>query len=200
MISAFYHKMLNFVNKLFGSSSQRIIREYSSTVEKINELEKDISNLSDRELKDKTPYFKNLLSKGKSINQIFKENGEEYFRDIETMILLKLIDKKNVILSLGGGSILNKLVREKLKNNSITVFLNVDLVELERRLKKSTNRPLLKDVDIRVKIKNLDISRRKYYLLSDIIIKNTNTVADTCQNFIKKFTNFNEKSNSHKNK
>jgi len=137
---------------------------------------------------------------GKSINQIFKENGEEYFRDIETMILLKLIDKKNVILSLGGGSILNKLVREKLKNNSITVFLNVDLVELERRLKKSTNRPLLKDVDIRVKIKNLDISRRKYYLLSDIIIKNTNTAVDTCQNFIKKFTNFNEKSNSHKNK
>ena len=137
---------------------------------------------------------------GKSINQIFKENGEEYFRDIETMILLKLIDKKNVILSLGGGSILNKLVREKLKNNSITVFLNVDLVELERRLKKSTNRPLLKDVDIRVKIKNLDISRRKYYLLSDIIIKNTNTVADTCQSFIKKFTNFNEKSNLHKNK
>ena len=137
---------------------------------------------------------------GKSINQIFKENGEEYFRDIETMILLKLIDKKNVILSLGGGSILNKLVREKLKNNSITVFLNVDLVELERRLKKSTNRPLLKDVDIRVKIKNLDISRRKYYLLSDIIIKNTNTAVDTCQNFIKKFANFNEKSNSHKNK
>ena len=137
---------------------------------------------------------------GKSINQIFEEGGEEYFRDIETMILLKLIDKKNVILSLGGGSVLNKLVREKLKNNSITVFLNVDLVELERRLKKSTNRPLLKGVDIRMKIKNLDISRRKYYLLSDIIIKNTDTVADTCQNFIKKFTNFNEKSNSHKNK
>ena len=29
---------------------------------------------------------------GKSINQIFEENGEKYFRDIETMILLKLID------------------------------------------------------------------------------------------------------------
>ena len=32
MISAIYHKMLNFVNKLFGSSSQRILKKYSSIV------------------------------------------------------------------------------------------------------------------------------------------------------------------------
>ena len=49
MISAFYHKMLNIVNKLFGSSSDRIVKKYSSLVEKINKLENDISNLSDQE-------------------------------------------------------------------------------------------------------------------------------------------------------
>ena len=47
-------------------------------------------------------------------------------------------------------------------------------MELEKRLKKSTNRPLLKNVDLAEKVKELDIARRKYYLLSDIIIQNNN--------------------------
>ena len=50
----------------------------------------------------------------KSINQIFEEKGEQYFRSVETKTLLSLIGKKNVIISLGGGSILDKLFRDKL--------------------------------------------------------------------------------------
>ena len=73
MISAIYHKMLNFVNKLFGSSSQRMLKKYSSTVDKINSLESAISKLSDQDLKNKTSYFKNLLSKGKSPDDILPE-------------------------------------------------------------------------------------------------------------------------------
>ena len=135
----------------------------------------------------------------KSINKIFQEKGEEYFRNIETEIVLKLIEKKNVILSLGGGSILSGLIRDKLKKKSITLFLDVSLLELEKRLKKSTNRPLLKNVDLAEKVKELDIARRKYYLLSDIIIKNTNSPIDACKNFIKKFAYFHEKTNINKN-
>ena len=136
----------------------------------------------------------------KSINKIFKDEGEKYFRNIETKIVLKLIEKKNVVLSLGGGAILNRLIRDKLKKNSITLFLDVSLFKLEKRLKKSINRPLLKNVNLEEKVKELDIARRKYYLLSDIIIKNTNSPVDTCKNFIKKFANFHEKTNINKNK
>ena len=135
----------------------------------------------------------------KSINKIFQEDGEEHFRNIETKIVLKLIEKKNVVLSLGGGTIMNSIIRAKLKKNSITFFLDVSLLKLEKRLKKSTNRPLLKNVDLAEKVKKLDISRRKYYLLSDIIIQNTNSPIDTCKNFIKKFANFHEKTNINKN-
>ena len=135
----------------------------------------------------------------KSINNIFQENGEEHFRNIETKIVLKLIEKKNIVISLGGGAILNKLIRDKLKKNSITLFLDVNLLKLEKRLKKSINRPLLKNVNLEEKVKQLDIARRKYYLLSDIIIKNTNSPVDTCKNFIKKFSNFHEKTNINKN-
>ena len=73
MISAFYHKMINIVNKLFGSASKRVLKKYSTIVEKINRLEKDISNLSESELKNKTNYFKTLLSEGKSLDQILPE-------------------------------------------------------------------------------------------------------------------------------
>ena len=134
----------------------------------------------------------------KSINKIFQEDGEEFFRNIETKIVLKLIEKKNVILSLGGGAILSGLIRDKLKKKSITLFLDVSLLKLEKRLKKSTKRPLLKNVDLTEKVKELDIARRKYYLLSDIIIKNTNSPIDTCKNFIKKFANLHEKTNINK--
>ncbi len=65
--------MLNFVNKLFGSSSQRMLKKYSSTIDKINGLENTISKLSDQELRDKTSHFKNLLSEGKSLDDILPE-------------------------------------------------------------------------------------------------------------------------------
>ncbi len=136
----------------------------------------------------------------KSIINIFQEEGEEYFRNIEKKIVLKLIEKKNVVLSLGGGSILSDLIREQLKKKSITLFLDPSLSELKKRLIKSTNRPLLKNVNIGEKVKELDIARRKYYLLSDIIIQNTNLPIDTCKNFIKKFANFHDKKNINKNK
>ena len=73
MITAIYHKMLNFVNKLFGSSSQRMLKQYSPIVNKINGLENTISKLSDQELRDKTSHFKNLLSEGKSPEDILPE-------------------------------------------------------------------------------------------------------------------------------
>ena len=135
----------------------------------------------------------------KSINQIFEEKGEEYFRSVETKVLLSLIEKENIIISLGGGSILDKLIRNKLKNKSITVFLDISLKALEKRLIKSDKRPLLKNVDIKKKLKELDFVRGKYYLQADIIIQNTDTPLDTYKNFIKEFFKFHEKTNSNKN-
>ena len=135
----------------------------------------------------------------KSINQIFEEKGEQYFRSVETKTLRSLIGKKNVIISLGGGSILDKLIRDKLIKKSITVFLDTSLKVLEKRLKKSVKRPLLKNVDIKRKLKELDFNRRRYYLQADIIIQNIDNPLNTCKNFINEFFKFHEKTNSNKN-
>ena len=135
---------------------------------------------------------------GLSINKIFEDRGEKYFRKIEKKILLKIIEKKNVVISLGGGSIKSNEIRKKLASNAITLFLDVNIIQLEKRLKKSINRPLLKNVDIKNKLNELDNKRRKYYLLSDINIENNNkTLNELYQNFIKNLSILDGKKNKN---
>jgi len=116
------------------------------------------------------------LFENKTINQIFLDKGEDYFRKIESKIVIKNLRKKNIIISLGGGSILSKDVREILKVKSISVFLHTDIKILSKRLKNSKNRPLLKECNILTMLYQLDNDRRKHYLNADIIIDNSSTL------------------------
>ena len=127
-------------------------------------------------------------STGKSINSIFQDNGEEYFREIEGKICLKLLDKKKCVISLGGGSILNKKVRNKISSDSYCIFLKVKIDELINRLKNTTKRPLLKNIDIKTKINSLYKSRKIYYNKADLIIENDGNKNETI-NIIKKNIN-----------
>ncbi|SHF21292.1 3-dehydroquinate synthase [Marinitoga hydrogenitolerans DSM 16785] len=78
----------------------------------------------------------------KKIKMIFSQNGEKYFRDIETKILKKT-ESEDAIISTGGGIILKKENREILKKHK-TFFLYVPIEELIKRV-NIENRPLLKD-------------------------------------------------------
>ena len=106
-----------------------------------------------------------------------------------------MINKKQFVLSLGGGSILSQKIRKFLQNNFITLFLDIDIHILIERLKNSSKRPLLLNVDIEKKIKELDILRRKYYSLADIILKDHKNPSDTLSNFFVKYNKLNEKNN-----
>ena len=55
------------------------------------------------------------LKTKKSIEKIFAENGERYFREIEEKICVELLTYDNCVISLGGGSIINKKLEEKLR-------------------------------------------------------------------------------------
>ncbi|PPR49981.1 MAG: Protein translocase subunit SecA [Alphaproteobacteria bacterium MarineAlpha5_Bin5] len=65
--------MLNIVNKLFRSLSSNSLKKYSSTVEKINQFEKEISSLSDADIKEKTSYFKEIINQDNSLEKILPE-------------------------------------------------------------------------------------------------------------------------------
>ena len=80
---------------------------------------------------------------GSSINLIFKNKSENYFRMIENKISLRELKKENLVISLGGGAFMNNKIRKEVKNSSISFWLDVNINILAQRLKKTRKRPLL---------------------------------------------------------
>jgi len=113
------------------------------------------------------------LKTKKSIVKMFEEKGELYFREIEEKICTKLLTRNNCVISLGGGSIVNKKIRNAIKKNSYSIYLHVDLKVLLNRIKFSKRRPLLnKSSNKRDVLENLYNYRRKFYENADFIVKN----------------------------
>jgi shikimate kinase len=81
----------------------------------------------------------------KSINKIFEEKGEKFFRMEEENEILKSLEKNNCVIALGGGAFMNKTVRENILKNAISIWLNVDIKTLNQRVKWNQKRPLLKE-------------------------------------------------------
>ncbi len=113
------------------------------------------------------------LKTKKSINTIFKESGESYFRDIEEKICIELLAHNNCVISLGGGSIINKKIRKIVKQNSYSIYLQVKINNLMKRINSSKKRPILNQNKNKIEIlKNLYDDRRKFYEKADYIINN----------------------------
>ena len=113
------------------------------------------------------------LKAKKSINAIFQEEGEVYFRKIEEKICLELLSDNNCIISLGGGSIINKNIRKAIKKYSYSIYLKVEIYNLLNRLQSSKKRPLLSDnKKKREVLVNLYKERRRFYEEADFIVHN----------------------------
>jgi shikimate kinase len=86
---------------------------------------------------------------GRTIRQIFEENGEPYFRTVERALLEELIrrgQQESLVVALGGGTAAQAGTLELLRGHGgITVWLDCPLDELRRRCQGLTQRPLLKD-------------------------------------------------------
>ena len=108
---------------------------------------------------------------GQSINSIFKNKSESYFRKIENDITLAELKKRNSVISLGGGAFLNKSIRRSAKNFSISFWLDVPTYELTKRLRKSRKRPLLFKKNIDETVKKIYFDRKKIYNEADYRIK-----------------------------
>ena len=108
---------------------------------------------------------------GSTINLIFKNKSESYFRKLENEISLEKLKKKNTVVSLGGGAFLNKSIRREVKNTSVSFWLDVDVSELIKRLKKTRKRPLLYNKNLNVTVNKIYLERKKTYSEADFRIK-----------------------------
>ena len=125
----------------------------------------------------------------KSINKIFEDEGEVYFRALEEKITINILSNKKTIVSLGGGAIVNNNIRNSIKKNSYNIYLKVSIDDLKKRLQNSKTRPLINKENLNNKLINLLDSREKFYLKADLIIENQNTILETTEKIIKKIIN-----------
>lgn len=103
----------------------------------------------------------------KSINDIFKINGQEYFRDLERTLILQESSSNNTVISTGGGVVLDNENIKNLKKTCFVVYLDCTLSCLFERLKTSTTRPILNESEDRFSlIKELYIKRKFLYEFS----------------------------------
>ena len=130
---------------------------------------------------------------GCSISSIFKNKSEIYFRKIERQISLKELEKKNSVISLGGGAFLDKSIRKLVKNSSVSFWLDVEVSELVKRLKKNKKRPLLFKKNLNETINKIYLERKRTYSEADFRIKCTflkpNFIVNKILNFYEKERN-----------
>ena len=130
---------------------------------------------------------------GLSINLIFKNKGENYFRKIEDEMTLTELRRESSVISLGGGAFLNNVIRKNAKKLSVSFWLDVPIEELIKRLRKSKQRPLLRQQKTSEVVKKIYFERKKIYNTADYRIKCKSFKSEEIAN---KILNLYEKSGS----
>jgi shikimate kinase len=100
-------------------------------------------------------------SAGKPISEIFVDEGEPHFRELERAAIVEALKDDGQVLSLGGGSILDPATRADLAGHPV-VYLDVSLGEASKRVGMSVARPLLLG-NVRTQLRNLMEARRPLY-------------------------------------
>jgi shikimate kinase len=115
---------------------------------------------------------------GKTINEIFRGLGEEYFRSVEQALISGLSAKQRVVVSLGGGTIVDPVSFRTIINSGILVYLKADSEQLLKRLRWKSDRPVLADFsgdrlsedELRSRVQELYLKREPIYSKADITV------------------------------
>lgn len=104
---------------------------------------------------------------GKSITEIFSQEGEAGFRDLESKILGEVAAYKNLVVATGGGIVLRRENWGYLRHG-VVVWLEVAVEQLYARVKDDNSRPLLQDPDPMAKLQSILESRLSLYAQADV--------------------------------
>ena len=104
--------------------------------------------------------------KSMKISEIFESKGEEFFRQIEEKEVLESLKKNNCVIALGGGAFMKKTVRDKILKDSLSIWLDINLKTLNKRVKWNKKRPLLNAENTQAKINKLYAERKNIYKLA----------------------------------
>lgn len=128
------------------------------------------------------------LKMGMNVAKIFERYGEKRFREEEAQTLKELGVKRGLVISTGGGAVLNPLNVEALRKYGIFVLLTASPEVIYRRVKNNEDRPLLKTAPEKAveRISDLLSERERAYQIADIIIDTSNlTVNEVVEQIIR---------------
>jgi shikimate kinase len=106
----------------------------------------------------------------RTINEIFTDSGEEYFRDVEADVVREVSAGENMVIDAGGGAVLREENMANFKSSGVVICLTADPETIFERTKKYKHRPLLNVVDPKRKILELFNKRSPFYAKADHVI------------------------------
>ena|GEM_PF-84938 len=151
-------------------------------------LGRDIATQLNRPFFDIDQEIEHMMNK--KIDQFVKEKGWPAFRNLEKRVTQRLAKEKNVIISTGGGTLMDPQNAKILKKTGLVIFLNASLPLLKKRLQKSYARPSLTGTQSSLQELDKIWKERKpvYERVADLIytVKEENNV----ENLMKKIQHF----------
>jgi shikimate kinase / 3-dehydroquinate synthase len=106
-----------------------------------------------------------------TISEIFERFGEVYFRDGERKVIARLLNGGPLVLATGGGAFMNSATRDKIAACGVSIWLKPNFDVLLARVRKKSNRPLLKTADPEQTLRRLLEERSPTYALADFTIE-----------------------------
>ncbi len=120
-----------------------------------------------------------VAAAGMSIADIFELYGEPAFRDLERRVIERILADPPGVLALGGGAFLDPVVRRRVCEETLPVWLRADLETLvERTARRRSARPLLAREDPRVVLKRLMEVRHPVYAQAALVVESTREPID----------------------
>ena len=118
------------------------------------------------------------------ISEIFKNKGEKFFRILEEREVLESLKKSKCVIALGGGAFMKKTVRDRILKDSVSIWLDVNLKTLNKRVKWNKKRPLINEEDSQIKINQLYAERKNIYKMANYRINCNNLSKEDIANKI----------------
>jgi len=106
-----------------------------------------------------------------TVPEIFDRYGEPFFREKETQVIARLLDKASRVLSTGGGAFLSDVNRRNITDHGVSVWLDADLDLLWDRVRQKNTRPLLRTPDPYGALAEIYAARLPFYAKADVVIK-----------------------------
>jgi len=107
---------------------------------------------------------------GVTITRIFAERGEPVFRELESRMVERMMNRTGFVISTGGGTVVNPRNMANLKSCGVVVALTADIPTILRRAGSGDDRPLLQTEDREQRVRALLLERAPYYAQADITI------------------------------